>query len=261
VCLCWVRVRMCLRGWRTVSHRHLPRPDLPGLEQSRELAEWLAGPRSRALQRAGIGRRRRLLEVGSGHGVVTPELKRRARGMVVSLDRDGEALRQGAVTDIPRVAGDCRQLPFADESFDLVFFQNVLLWAPELERVVAEAARMVEPGGALVAIEPDYGGMMEHPAMGLRELWFAGLLAAGADPEVGRKLPGACEAAGLDTWVELSHLPSAAEPQAVLLLEDLPLTNQQHEEVRSLAEAVSERSGRWSPFVHVPYFLVVGSKP
>jgi len=253
-------MRLCLRGRRTVSRRHLPRPDLPGLEQSQALAEWLAGPRSRALRRAAIGRRQRVLEVGSGHGVVTPELKRRARGTVVCLDRDVEALRQAAATDIPHVAADCRQLPFADESFDLVFFQNVLLWVPGLEAAVQESARVLEPSGALVAIEPDYGGMMEHPAMGLRELWFAGLLAAGADPELGRKLPGACEAAGLDTWVELSHLPRAAEPQAVLLLEDLPLTEQQHHEVRSLAEAVSERSGRWLPFIHVPYFLVVASK-
>jgi len=228
--------------------------------QSQALAEWLTGPRSRALRRAAIGQRVRVLEVGSGHGVVTGELKRRARGMVVCLDRDLDALGRAAMADVPRVAGDCERLPFTDASFDLVFFQNVLLWVPGLEAAVQESVRVLEPGGALVAIEPDFGGTMEHPAMGLRELWFAGLLAAGADPALGRKLPGACEAAGLRTWVELSHLPRAAEPEAVRLLEDLPLTEQQREQVRSLADAVGRRASRWSLFIHVPYVLVIASK-
>jgi len=213
------------------------------------------------LRRAGIGRRQRVLEVGSGHGVVTGELRRRAQGEVFCLDRDLAALRGAEGSEAPRVAGDCRWLPFCTASFDLLFFQNTLLWVPELELATQEAARVLRPGGALVAIEPDYGGMMEHPRLGLQELWLTGLSAAGADPEVGRKLPSLCEAEGLRTWVELSHLPRAAGPEAIRLLDDLPLSEAQRDQVRGLAEALRGQGQGWSPFVHVPYFLIVASKP
>ena len=236
------------------------RPDLPSLADSQLLARWLAGPRSRALRRASIGLRRRVLEAGCGHCVVTAELQRRARGSVTCLDCDVAAL-QRAPAGAARVAGDCRHLPFVSASFDLVFFQNTLLWVSPLQPAVQEAARVLEPGGALVALEPDYGGMMAHPDMGLRELWRAGLSGAGADPRVGRKLPGACEAAGLRVWVELVHLPQPAQPEAVRLLEGLPLTPAQRAAAESIAGQVARQEGQWSVFIHVPYFLIVASKP
>ncbi|MFW5868596.1 MAG: class I SAM-dependent methyltransferase [Armatimonadota bacterium] len=80
--LCRLRLRMCVR-WRWAL---IARLDLPAPELSRSLAQWLQGPRSRALRRAGIGRRERVLEVGCGHGFVTEELGRRAAGEVVAVD-------------------------------------------------------------------------------------------------------------------------------------------------------------------------------
>lgn len=237
-----------------------PRPDLPSVADSQLLSQWLAGPRSRALRRAGIGLRWRVLEAGCGHCVVTAELQRRARGRVICLDYDAVTLRRGPV-GAARTAGDCRQLPFLPASFDLVFFQNTLLWVSSLGRAVQEAARVLEPGGALVAIEPDYGGMMEHPDMGLQELWWVGLSEAGADPQVGRKLPGVCEAAGLRVWVELVHLPQPAQPEAVQLLGDLPLTATQRDTARAIARSLEQKEGQWSVFIHVPYFLIVARKP
>jgi len=239
--------------------RSYSRPDSPLRPQAQAIAGWLAGPRSRALRRAAIGLRDHVLEVGAGHCVVTPELQRRARGEVTCLDLDPKVLAatpEGANS----VCADCASLPFAPRSFDLVFFQNVLMWVPQLEQAVSEAARVLVAGGALVAIEPDYGGMMEHPDFGLRELWTDGLSRATADPCVGRKLPGACELAGLDVWVELAHLPQTADPEAVRLLEDLPLTPQQHEQAESVAARLQGASNRWAFFIHVPYFLIVAAK-
>jgi len=260
LCLC-----LCLRRRRAMSTEDRSsapsRPDLPSLDQARLLSEWLAGPRSRALRRASIGRRERILEVGAGHCVVTPELQRRARGSVTCLDRDIATLLCSSAGDASRVAGDACQLPFRPASFDLVFFQNTLLWVPQCEPAIAQAAQVLALGGVLVAIEPDYGGMMEQPQMGLQELWLEGLTAAGADPLVGRKLPAACEAAGLKTWVELTHIPAQAEPEAVRLLDDLPLTETQRERADAITAQVSDTHGKWAVFIHVPYFLVVATKP
>ena len=262
--LCLCGLRLCLRvrrGW-TMSGgpEHRSRPDLPALAQSQALAQWLAGPRSRALRRASIGLRRRVLEAGCGHGVVTAELQRRARGTVTCLDRNAAALRR-TPGDVSRVAGDCCHVPFPAASFDLVFFQNTLLWVSPLDAAVQETVRVLDPGGVLVAIEPDYGGMMEYPDMGLQALWLAGLSRAGADPIVGRKLAGLCQAASLDVWVELVHLPQPALPEAVELLYDLPLTADEHKTAQAVAHELGRKQETWSVFIHVPYFLIVATKP
>jgi SAM-dependent methyltransferase len=216
------------------------------------VAAWLAGPRGRALRRARIGLRRRVLEVGCGHGVVTEELRRRAAGEVVSLD----------VSPYPgaSLVADATHLPFPDASFDLVFFQNVLLWVADRPAAVAEAARVLQPGGDLVALEPDYGGMMEYPDLGLAAVWRAALTRAGADPLVGRKLPGLCEEAGLQVWVELTHLPQPAHPDALRLLERHELTEAERRQVEAARRALAASRGQWGVFLHVPYFVVVAGK-
>lgn len=250
-------MRLCLRvcGWRPVSE-----PERPGPQLSAALAGWLSGPRSRALRRARIGVRERVLEVGCGHGHVTGELARRARGHVVALDPDLARLRAGLPRDALPIAADGRRLPFADASFDLVLFENVLVWIPDAPQAVAEAARTLAPGGALVAVEPDYGGMLEQPVMGLRDAWLSAMSRAGADPMVGRRLGGLCERAGLAPWVELAHIPRPAEPDALALLAELPLTDAERQAVDDARERLGRASGEWEVFLHVPYVLVVARR-
>ncbi len=159
------------------------------------------------------------------------------------------------------VAGDAAQLPFANDSSDLVFFQNTLLWVPDLQAAVAESWRVLQSDGVVVALEPDYGGMMEYPDWGIRELWISGLFQAGADPLVGRKLPALCEAAGFQVWVELAHIPQPAEAEALSLLDDLPLTDNQHQIAQNVRGYIQNADGDWAVFLHVPYFLIVATKP
>lgn len=102
---------------------------------------------------------------------------------------------------------------------------------------------------------------MEYPDWGIRELWISGLSQAGADPLVGRKLPGLCEAAGIETWVELVHIPQAAQAQTLSLLDDLPLTDNQHQIAQNVHGYIERANGDWAVFLHVPYFLIVATKP
>ena len=277
------RLRLCLRlrGGRPLERRpgnpvgpsqqrqaHVPqhepdaRPDLPSRDQAARLANSLAGLRGKASRRVQIGLRKRVLEVGCGHGIVTQELARRCGGEVVALDRDTRPFAVGQVTrPVSLVEGDAAALPFAHATCDLVFSQNVLLWVPDLQAAVAEAARVLTPGGWLVAIEPDYGGMVEHPDLGLRAVWLESLTAAGADPCVGRKLPGAFETAGLRVFVELQNIPAPASAEDARLLFGLPLTDMQRTHAEEVARALSAASGAWQSLLHVPYFLVIGHKP
>jgi SAM-dependent methyltransferase len=238
------------------------RPDLPNLEQSQQLAAWLAGPRGRLLRRAQIGLRKRVLEFGCGYGVVTRELARRCPGEVFAIDRSIARAASGADLGARLIEADAAALPFAGSSLDLVFSQNVLLWVDNASQAVREAARVLQLGGALVAIEPDFGGMIEHPPeIALQDVWLRALTAAGADPLLGRKLPGMCESAGLEVWVELQAMPRQATPAAMRLLDDMPLADSDRARVISARQALSQRGGGWGAFIHVPYFLIVATKP
>jgi SAM-dependent methyltransferase len=51
--------------------------------------------------------------------------------------------------DVTTVATDAEELPFEDESFDIVFGHAVLHHIPNLERAFAEFRRVLRPGGAI----------------------------------------------------------------------------------------------------------------
>jgi SAM-dependent methyltransferase len=234
--------------------------DRPTLEASRLVAQWLAGPRSRLLRRAQVGRRACVLDLGCGHGIVTGELARRAAGVTVGLDRAPSAHFPSEAAGAYWVEGSADALPFHDAAFDLILCENALLWAADLAATLAEAARVLRPGGALIALEPDYGAMLEWPEQGLRELWLEGLTRAGADPLVGRKLPGGFEALGLEVWFELQGIPQLAQSDAVRLLLDLPLTEDERARVEESARALDSRRGTWGCLLHVPYVLVAATR-
>lgn len=241
--------------------------ELPSAELSRAEAEWLRPARARLLRRAAIARRARVLELGCGHGAVTDELARRSGGMVVAVDLRRWALqagnlrsRSGAEGAVAYVAADARRLPFGSARFDLVFCQWLFLWA-DAPQVAAEAFRVLVGGGALVAIEPDYGGMIEHPEpLAVRDVWIDALRRAGADPLVGRKLPGALAAAGFQVRVDLVDRLEPPAAERFRLLEELPLDESQGRRLDA-ARRFDAGCPAWAKTVHLPFFLVLAEKP
>jgi ubiquinone/menaquinone biosynthesis C-methylase UbiE len=69
-----------------------------------------------------------------------------SEGMLAALSDSAEALGVEAET----VCTDAEQLPFADESFDLVFGHAVLHHIPDLPRALAEFERVLRPGGTVL---------------------------------------------------------------------------------------------------------------
>jgi SAM-dependent methyltransferase len=116
-----------------------------------------------------------VLDLACGHGRHAGALAGRAR-RVVGLDRSGEYLRRAvATTPLPPstststttstptptktalkpcfVRGDLRSLPFADGSFDALFswYASLFMFDDATnEAALAEAARVVRPGGRLL---------------------------------------------------------------------------------------------------------------
>jgi SAM-dependent methyltransferase len=219
-------------------------------------AGWLAPARARLLRRVAIAHRRRVLDLGAGPGAVTSELVRRSGGLVVALDQDLAALKTGpdGWQGAARVGADGRSLPFRPDAFNLVFCQCVLMWLADLKTAVAEIRRVLSDDGALVALEPDYGGMIEHPpALATQSLWTTALQRAGADPFVGRKLPGLLRAQGFDVRVSLFDTLTAPEDGRFALLRSLELTPAEEVQLQAIEAQTSHAS--W-PIAHLPFFLI-----
>lgn len=239
------------------------RPNLPPPELARRQAQWLAPGRRWLLQQAGLARRRAVLDLGCGFGSVTPELAAGTGGRVVALDLNWAALHSDRTPfdGAGPACADARRLPFADASFDLVFCQLALLWMP-LEATLGEVRRVLAPGGALLAIEPDYGGMIEHPPqISSQALWLAGLRRAGADPTVGRKLPGLLASHGFTVRVELLNELTPPAPERVDLLAGLPLNSAEAAELKRVADAAARLAGPWQQVAHLPFLFVSAVLP
>jgi SAM-dependent methyltransferase len=245
---------------------------LPTAALLRQQAEWLAPMRARLLRRVAIARRASVLDLGAGYGAVSHELARRASGQVVALD-----LALAPLLTIPAapatpdydtpadavrcVCADGSCLPFPNAAFDLVFCQCFLMWAAAPAGVVAEVGRVVQPGGVFVAIEPDYGGMIEHPpAIATRELWLAALERAGATPHAGRMLPGWLEVCGFEVQVDL--LPGMLPPSSARFefLRGLPLTRKERAALRRIEKKDRALGETWQRIAHLPFIMVTGTR-
>lgn len=250
--VCGLRVRVCVRGRRAVT------ASLPAIDHLQQQAAWLAPARARLLRHLGIARRRRVLDLGAGYGAVTEELTRRAGGPVTALDLDYRALRH--VPSAAPVQAHSAWLPFPAGAFDLVVCHFALLWMP-LAETLAEIARVLDAGGALAALEPDYGGLLEAPPeTAVRGVWLAALARAGADPLIGRRLAGPLAALGFQVRVELLNDLAPADPARFDFLRGLPLTPAEQAAVTAARAADAKLSG-WARVAHLPVCLITAVKP
>jgi SAM-dependent methyltransferase len=118
-----------------------------------ELAEPHNRPLFEAvLEAAGVGAGTRVLDVGCGTGLTL--VLAAARGAVPSgLDVTPEllAIARERLPGADLAEGDMEALPFADATFDAVLGVNAFQFAGDPVRALAEAARVVRPGGIVAA--------------------------------------------------------------------------------------------------------------
>lgn len=158
----------------------------------------------KAMVAAFAGRRvRELVDMGTGTGrvleVLAPYVE---RGIGIDLSREMLAvaranLETAGLRHCMVRQGDITQLPLAAGSADAVTIHQVLHYAADPAAVVAEGARVLKPGGLLVAVDfapHDLEVLRDqhaHRRLGFADEEVAGWLrAAGLHPEAPIRLPG-----------------------------------------------------------------------
>lgn len=94
----------------------------------------------------------RVLDLGAGTAVSTVEFSH-AGAWCLAADFSLGMLRAGAHRGMPSVAADALDLPFADDSFDVVTICFGLRNIADTVAALAEMARVTRPGGRLVIAE------------------------------------------------------------------------------------------------------------
>jgi 2-polyprenyl-6-hydroxyphenyl methylase/3-demethylubiquinone-9 3-methyltransferase len=114
--------------------------------ESRHRNPWIAGE----ILRAGNGRPREIVDLGCGAGFLSNFLAEQGHH-VTGLDTTEANLQVASAHDrsgrVAYVVGDACQLPFPDASIDVVCAMDLLEHVEHPEQLIAEAARVLTPGG------------------------------------------------------------------------------------------------------------------
>jgi arsenite methyltransferase len=147
-----------------------------------------------------------VLDVGSGPGLLAAEIAEAvgAAGRVDGIE-PSESMLAIAARREPRAgsapldfrAGDAGALPFPDATFDAVVSTQVFEYLDDVAAALAEAHRVLRPGGRLLVLDTDWDSVVwrsSDPQRMRRVLaaWDEHL----ADPHLPRRLSGLLEAAG-----------------------------------------------------------------
>ena len=151
----------------------------PDAEVERRLSEALADSPLGAV-----------LDIGTGTGRMA-ELFADTAERVVALDKNLEMLRvaRAKLQHLPTarielVQGDFADLPFAPASFDTVLLHQVLHFAPDPAPALAEAARVLRPGGRIAIVDfasherEELRTRHQHARLGFADRQMADLLRA-----------------------------------------------------------------------------------
>jgi SAM-dependent methyltransferase len=118
-------------------------------------------PRDFVLEAVRAANPRRVLEVGGGEGELAERIVREFGVELVGVDQSEAMVAEQRKRGVDARVGDIQQLPFADGEFDVAVAAWMLYHASDLDGAVAELARVLKPGGVLVAVTNSTGHLQE----------------------------------------------------------------------------------------------------
>lgn len=209
----------------------------------------------------------RVLEVGCGTGAILSEL--RSPILLHGLDINPAALVQCRVhaPAASLIRGNALQLPYSNNSFDVVYCHFLLLWVNDPLQALREMKRVTKTGGYIIAFaEPDYTERVDKPdeLIQLGKWQTDSLRKQGADPGFGARLAESFFQAGIQivetgTIQSVGNEASAEEWQIewAVIESDLAgsVPGEGIQKMKRLDKAARERGER---VLHVPTYFAWG---
>jgi SAM-dependent methyltransferase len=134
-----------------------------GLAGRKSAYRFAEGPDAREVAFAAVAEVQpaRVLEVGCGAGEFAERLLRELEADVIAIDQSERMVELTRARGVDARVGDVQELPFADGQFDCAVAAWMLYHVPDLDRALAELARVLRPGGRLVAVTNSVDHMYE----------------------------------------------------------------------------------------------------
>jgi ubiquinone/menaquinone biosynthesis C-methylase UbiE len=150
---------------------HFPAPAFIGRFLDSDHRRRIQRP-DKIIERSGIKKKMKLLEIGCGSGAFTTFVARAVgkNGQVFALDIQQKMLDQLSgklerpenkdIKNIRPILASAYEMPFEEDSLDLVYMVSVFQEIPDTTRTLKEIRRILRPGGILAIseflIDPDY---------------------------------------------------------------------------------------------------------
>ena len=138
------------------------------------LVDYVEGPNAEdvALDAIAEAAPQRVLEVGAGTGAFAERVHRELGADFTAVDLSPRMVELARERGVSASVADVRDLPFGDWTFDCVAALWVFHHVPDLDRGLGELARVLGPGGRLVAVAfcrenlADLYELLEQPSLG-----------------------------------------------------------------------------------------------
>jgi ubiquinone/menaquinone biosynthesis C-methylase UbiE len=175
------------------------------LEARRSLYTNVEGPDPRdiALEAVAEVAATRVLEVGGGPGELAARIAAEIGSDVNMLDISPRMVELAVDKGIDARVGDVQELPFEDETFDCAVAAWMLFHVPDLDRGLSELARVLRPGGRLVAVTNGDGHMRELRAIAGAASWARRFARENGADIIGRHF-GTVERRDADGWATIA---------------------------------------------------------
>ena len=174
------------------------------LEARRSLYTSVEGPdpRELAFQAVAENDPANVLEVGGGPGELAARIAADLACEIVMIDVSPRMVELAWGRGVDARVGDVQELPFADGSFDCAVAAWMLFHVPDLDRGLSELARVLRPGGRLVAVTNAEDHMRELRAIAGAAAWARRFTRENGADIIGRHF-GSVERRDADGWATI----------------------------------------------------------
>ncbi|MEW6242415.1 MAG: class I SAM-dependent methyltransferase [Chloroflexota bacterium] len=103
----------------------------------------------------------RLLEVGSGLGHLIGQLEDTFQTYGMDLNHWAVKVSKSVIQRTSLQTASAQDLPFADDSFNVVIIKHIVEHLPDPARAIREIGRVTEPGGILILATPNLSSLLK----------------------------------------------------------------------------------------------------